>query len=366
MNLKVTVVVPVYNAEKYLSKLLESLINQTLKELEIICVDDGSTDNSLTILKNYQQKDSRIKVLQQRNQFAGVARNNGLKIAQGEYVTFIDSDDYCELNGLQNLYKTATKYKLDFVKCASYCYDETRMKYIRSDFYSNAKARNILNIVTRFKEYPKVLYDVADVPWNGLYKTNFLKKENISFPNFRCVNDHSFFVNCLIKAQRLMITDFYFVHHRINRIGSLIDTKHFYFENQIKNFNRVKEILKQVNDDKIEKLFLSKEFTSLFYWYEVLMKRGINNQNINNQMLMFLKNLDANDIEEFYIKYFYYTNLKRISKFDNEIIECIKNLAETDFCSSFGIIRNIYGNLWKLKRIIKEYKDFGFKYLIKI
>ena len=95
---KVSVIIPVYNVEQYLRECLNSVIKQTLKEIEIICVDDGSTDNSLDILKEYAEKDHRITIITQKNLHAGVARNAGLSIAKGEYLSFLDSDDFFELN----------------------------------------------------------------------------------------------------------------------------------------------------------------------------------------------------------------------------------------------------------------------------
>ena len=92
--IKVSVIIPVYNAEKYLEKCLDSLLKQTFTDMEVICVDDGSTDASLEILKRFQEKDRRIHVLTQENQYAGTARNNGMKIAQGEYLLFLDSVDF--------------------------------------------------------------------------------------------------------------------------------------------------------------------------------------------------------------------------------------------------------------------------------
>ena len=95
---KISVIVPVYNTEKYLAACLDSLVNQTLKEIEIICVDDGSTDSSLKILREYEAKDSRLKVITQENKYAGVPRNTGIDAAAGKYVYFADSDDYCDLS----------------------------------------------------------------------------------------------------------------------------------------------------------------------------------------------------------------------------------------------------------------------------
>ena len=93
---KVSVIIPVYNVEDYLRQCLDSVINQTLKDIEIICVDDGSTDKSLEILHEYEKKDSRITVLTQKNQYAGVARNVGMSVATGKYFVFLDSDDFFE------------------------------------------------------------------------------------------------------------------------------------------------------------------------------------------------------------------------------------------------------------------------------
>ena len=104
---KVSVIIPVYNVEEYLRECLDSVVNQTLKEIEIICVDDGSTDNSLEILKEYAKKDSRITVITQQNLHAGVARNAGLAVARGEYLSFLDSDDFFELNMLEETYEVA-------------------------------------------------------------------------------------------------------------------------------------------------------------------------------------------------------------------------------------------------------------------
>lgn len=106
---KVSVIIPVYNAEKYLRECLDSVVNQTLKEIEIICVDDGSTDGSLTILREYRKKDKRVKVLTQANEGVSAARNRGLLSACGEFVAFLDSDDYIEISAYEISYKEAKK-----------------------------------------------------------------------------------------------------------------------------------------------------------------------------------------------------------------------------------------------------------------
>ncbi len=92
-NIKISVIIPVYNAEKYLRECLDSIVKQTLQEIEIICIDDGSTDNSLAVLREYERKDERLKIIEQANSGAGVARNAGMKAARGEYLAFMDADD---------------------------------------------------------------------------------------------------------------------------------------------------------------------------------------------------------------------------------------------------------------------------------
>ena len=123
---KVSVIIPVYNVEKYLRECLDSVVNQTLREIEIICVDDGSTDSSLDILKEYASKDNRITVIGQQNLHAGVARNAGLAVARGEYLSFLDSDDFFELNMLAEMYNTAKKDGSDTVICGNYVYNDTK------------------------------------------------------------------------------------------------------------------------------------------------------------------------------------------------------------------------------------------------
>lgn len=108
-NVKISIIVSVFNTEKYLRECLNSLVNQTLKSVEIICVDDGSTDNSPEILEEFKAKDKRIKVIHQENFGPSVARNNALKIAQGDYIGFVDSDDWVDLDFFEKLYNAAKK-----------------------------------------------------------------------------------------------------------------------------------------------------------------------------------------------------------------------------------------------------------------
>ena len=116
---KISAILPVYNVEQYIKDCLDSIINQTMDDIEIICVNDGSLDNSLQVLEKYAQKDARIKIISQENQGQGIARNNGLKIANGEYITFIDPDDWVDVDMFEKMYKSAKKFDSDYVFCLS-------------------------------------------------------------------------------------------------------------------------------------------------------------------------------------------------------------------------------------------------------
>ena len=177
----VSIIVPVYNTQAYLKECLDSLINQTLKEIEIIIINDGSTDNSINIIKEYEEKDNRIKLIDKENEGQSATRNKGLEQASGEYVAFVDSDDYIDLNMYENLYDSARKNKADLVICD----------------YSNIKNGKILNEkVMKLKNESIVLNDISvsyyilkyirgykhgHEVWNRLYRRDLLINNNIRF-----------------------------------------------------------------------------------------------------------------------------------------------------------------------------------------
>ena len=131
---KVSVIMPVYNAEDYLRESMESILSQTMTDLELICVDDGSQDNSLYILNEMALKDTRIKVVSQTNQGAGAARNNAMIKACGEYVYFMDADDSLELNALAELYRLSKDNDLDFAIFKAINYAEDTGEYFETDY----------------------------------------------------------------------------------------------------------------------------------------------------------------------------------------------------------------------------------------
>ena len=167
---KVSIIVPVFNSKKYLAKCLDSLVGQTLKDLEIICVNDASTDGSLDILKFYAQNDNRIKIIDlMKNRGAGAARNMGIKVAEGEYIGFVDSDDYVDLDFYEKLYEKAIKCDADAAKGKLWLYDlEKQKKYLEDWIDINEK-------VKRNKAYFYFTFVSA------IYKRSFVNSHKIRF-----------------------------------------------------------------------------------------------------------------------------------------------------------------------------------------
>lgn len=162
--IKVSVIVPVYNVQEYLGKCLSSLTAQTLKDIEIICVDDGSTDDSLAILKRFAKKDKRVKILTQNNQYAGVARNAGLKVAKGEFLSFLDADDFFETDMLEEMYNNAKDNEADIVVCGYCQYNQN----VGSDtVVHNLNSKLPLDKCVRPEDGGDKLFDMCSpVPWN--------------------------------------------------------------------------------------------------------------------------------------------------------------------------------------------------------
>ena len=132
--IKVSVIIPVYNVKPYLKQCMDSVVGQTLRDIEIICVDDESTDGSLKILQEYAEKDTRIQIIRQKNAGAGAARNNGMRHATGKYLSFLDSDDFFEMDMLEKAYEKAERDQADFVVYKSDQYHTEKDEFIKVDW----------------------------------------------------------------------------------------------------------------------------------------------------------------------------------------------------------------------------------------
>ena len=222
---KVSVVVPVYNVENYLPRCLDSLLAQTLKGIEIICVDDGSTDNSAAILNEYAKKDSRITVVRQSNAGAGAARNAGLDRAAGEYLFFFDPDDSCEREMLETMYRKARRTKADVVVAGKKIVDAETGELIRDKPLPRRLAW------LHRKSFPPteiadILFSFAKaVPWDKLFRRAFVEANGLRFMALPRSNDVYFVNMALALAKRIALVrkGYYLYSHR--RGGSLTFSK---------------------------------------------------------------------------------------------------------------------------------------------
>lgn len=226
--LKVSVIIPVYNVEAYLRQCLDSVVNQTLCEIEIICVNDGSTDESAAILNEYVAKDARIKILTQVNSGQGAARNSGLMVANGEYVYFMDADDeLANASVLETLVAMAQRDSLDVLFFdAETVVDEGvqtsavhASDYIRQYDYSLVKSgRRLLSEFLKNREY-------TVSPCLAIYRRAFFKESNISFPSERIFyEDNIFMTRVLLAAQRASHRPWRFYLRKVHA-GSTVTSK---------------------------------------------------------------------------------------------------------------------------------------------
>ena len=213
---KVSVIIPVYNTESYIAQCLDSMINQTLKETEIICVDDGSTDNAINILREYERKDSRIKVIAQENKGAGAARNAAIEIAKGKYFVFVDADDYAEPDYLELMYNKIISQDSDICVCSAAREDVKSNRFFiekRLLDLSLAPKKDVFS----HKDDPKNFLQFTNtVAWNKMFKRELILKNNLRFQEIERCNDYFFVYACLIKADKITIVDKVLYTQRIN------------------------------------------------------------------------------------------------------------------------------------------------------
>lgn len=221
----VSFILPVYNVEEYLPQCLDSLIQQTMPHVEIICVDDGSTDRSLDILKEYAAKDHRIQVLTQKNQYAGVARNLGLSKAIGEYVVFLDSDDFFEKDLARETYYTAKVNHADAVIFGGKKFNNSTKQYINCSLYCPEKhvpQKQPFSV----KDCPNYLFQITTpAPWTKMFRRKFVIDSGLQFQSLQNSNDVFFAYSALAMAERIVTLNQPLVYYRVGMGTNLQATK---------------------------------------------------------------------------------------------------------------------------------------------
>lgn len=245
--IKVSIIVPVYNVEEYLKECLESIINQTLKEIEIICINDGSTDNSLNILENYAQKDSRITIINKKNEGQSIARDIGVEKATGEYLGFVDSDDWIDLNYFEEMYNSVKKFDCDMA-CAGFKRCKKNKKRISKCYEAELLCTNV-NDKIRMDNLPCHNYI-----WNKIFRRKKWLELGIKFQAGRYYEDMALIIKIIHKMDKMVTVPNVYYNYRVNPNSivaqkSIKHTKDYnWAKNELINYAEKNDIQLNVGD----------------------------------------------------------------------------------------------------------------------
>lgn len=223
-EVSVSIVVPVYNVECYLQECLDSVLRQTLDNIEVICVNDGSTDNSLSILRKYEKKDSRVKIITKDNSGYGHTMNVGINAARGKYVGIVESDDYITSNMFQRLFETAELYNATIVKSDHFVFSTSKNKKISE--YQYACPTEYYNRILNVDNCPAI-YTFAMMNWTGVYRTDFIRDNKI-FHNETpgaSFQDNGFWFQTISLSRKTIFINEAFYYYRQDNPESSINSK---------------------------------------------------------------------------------------------------------------------------------------------
>lgn len=215
-TIKVSVIIPIYNAYDYLRPAMDSVLDQTLREIEVICIDDGSTDHSLDIIKAYQAADERVRIVTENNAGVSIARNKGIVRTRGEYVIFLDADDFFEPTLLERLYNEAKKNDLDISVCKFDFYHNKTSSFTPQIEEEHGSIFTSGAVISK-NEYPDyILQSTTGYVWNKMFRSSFIKDKELLFaPELYVFEDVHFVSTALSLAERVGRIDDVLVHHRI-------------------------------------------------------------------------------------------------------------------------------------------------------
>jgi len=228
-EIAVSVIVPVYNTEEFLDECLTSLRRQSLNNFEVLCIDDGSTDNSLEILKKFSHLDGRFKVIEQENQGLGKSRNNALEIARGKFIFFLDSDDWISSNTLELLTNKCEKNNLDMLSFSGKNFDSSTRVEMDNPYWSfNFLPPSFPNDCFNYRDCRDFITSLPVSSCLTMYRKAFLEENDIKFPEGLCFEDNLFFLRAIFSAERCGIEKTKLYHRRI-RQGAITQNwnKHF-------------------------------------------------------------------------------------------------------------------------------------------
>jgi len=273
INAMVSIIIPVYNAEMYLKDTLKSIMNQTYKNLEIIIINDGSTDNSQNILEKFASVDNRIKIINQQNMGQAISRNKGIKKSKGEFILFVDSDDFIDVETVQiclekiednNIVVFGVNQIIDNKKIVD-------IKY-QTKVYNANKAYEIL-ISNKLFNYS---------PCNKLCRSDFIKSNNILFPNCRGMEDFLFVLKLFFYSKKIKTIDNVFYNY-VQHIGSI--SKNFNNDKIINTIKVIREIdlfVQQTKQNKYRKYFINLYYSLIFDTLSLIIRYSEKDNKKNN------------------------------------------------------------------------------------
>ncbi len=275
--IKVSVIVPVWNVEKYLPKCLNSLVNQTLEDIEIIVVNDGSPDNSLKIINRYKEEyPNKIVLINQKNGGQGSARNTGLKYAKGEYIAYVDSDDDTELNMFEIMYEKAKYEKADVLICENFNVNELTLKkyHVKNANYSNEEEKAFLGKMA---------------VWNKIYKRELLIDNDLKFKERVWYEDLAFTLKALINAKKISFVNTPLYNYLI-RSGSTMNNSNV--KRNLEIFDAFDDITSYLKEHNIyEEYYDRLEFLAVDHIYISAIVRVINSKCDRTKKLEIIKEM---------------------------------------------------------------------------
>lgn len=201
---EISVIMPVYNCEEYLKESIESVLNQSFDDFEFICVDDGSTDNSLKILQDFEKRDDRIQVFHQENKGGGTARNFALTKASGNYLLFIDSDDILYSSALEETHELIKQKNVDFLLFKAIDYDSGIDKYFKEEYFTMDEIYDkVKDEVFSYEDLGDLIFKMSATPWGKLYNLDFIKNCGAQFAEGIIFHDNLFFWDMLFASKRI-------------------------------------------------------------------------------------------------------------------------------------------------------------------
>lgn len=360
---KVSVIIPVYNVEEYIVKCLNSVINQTLKDIEIICINDGSTDNSYAILKELAQQDDRIILINKENEGQGIARNIGIEQARGEYISFVDPDDTINPDMLKSMYEQGKNLNSDIVFCDILYLQEWSGKVWKYQFLQKAESSVKMvpiSLPSGTNIDKKDIYQTLLVSpcysCNRIYKTELLKSYNIKYSSIRCFEDVIFILKSYVVAERISYIDTPFYYYLLRKTSTLRSLKQRHLQ--------LLSVIREIHDYISEKGL--SDILALNFSYFVTMNALWGGWNSTQEV----KKVFASELKKYLTKKDYRLFKKKLrlgSKFKNQIqkIISIRNKDNHKVFNFLGIkfkFKHFKGELKKedlyIQKIKKNYNKF--------